>query len=73
LAGFWKMKPAFDSTALSSFTVSSPSSETEPLDGLTSPLISRAKVVLPDPLRPITPIRRSQSASVSASSAVFSP
>ncbi len=58
-AGFWKMKPATESTAFASFTVSSPLTVTVPEVGLTSPSISLAKVVLPDPLSPMIPMRRS--------------
>ena len=66
LSGSVKTKPTRRRTSRPLAVVSSPSRVTEPLVGLTSPLIIRARVDLPDPLAPTMPIRRSVSSQVDA-------
>ncbi|CFW02761.1 Protein of uncharacterised function (DUF1602) [Bordetella pertussis] len=58
-SGFWNTKPTRRRTSLTWLRVSRPSTSTRPEDGRARPLTSRASVLLPAPLGPITPTRRS--------------
>ena len=58
-SGSVKTKPTCRRTARTARTVSAPSTVTVPPLGATRPLSSRSSVDLPEPLAPITPIRRS--------------
>ena len=60
-AGSVKQNPTIRRTAAPSRTTSRPSTVTFPADGRTSPLTSRARVDLPDPLAPMTATRCSVS------------
>src|SRR6056297_641329 len=65
--------PTVRIAALRSLQTSTPATRTVPSSGATSPAISRDRVVLPDPLRPTMPIRRSRSDKVTSRSAVRGP